>query len=107
MDKQGDFFDDYKNDDSALKVNDGIKQPPVINPYLANRPLRRPRIKSVDEYMAGIEAGDTTILSQAITLVESLSPEHRKVAGEIIARCQRLAADRRTMRIGITGVPGV
>ncbi len=107
MEKQGDFFDDYKNDDSALKVNDGVKQPPVINPYLANRPPRRPGIRSVEEYMAGIEAGDTTILSQAITLVESLSPGHRKVAGEIIARCQRIAAGRKTMRIGITGVPGV
>ncbi len=105
--KQGDFFDDYKNDSSALKVNDGVKQPPVINPYLANRPPRRPGIRSVDEYMAGIEAGDTTILSQAITLVESLSPGHRKVAGEIIARCQRIASGRKTMRIGITGVPGV
>ena len=107
MEKQGDFFDDYANDDSALKVNGGIKQPPVINPYLKNRPPRRPPVKSVDEYMEGILAGDTTILSQAITLVESLSPEHRKVASEIIARCQRETVGRQTMRIGITGVPGV
>ncbi len=106
-DKQGDFFDDYKNDETALKVNDGVKQPPLINPYLQNRPLRRRTIMSVDEYMAGIEAGDTTILSQAITLVESLSPDHRKVADEIIARCQKIASGRKTMRIGITGVPGV
>ena len=107
MEKQGDFFDDYKNEDSALKVNGGIKQPPVINPYLQNRPVRRPAVKSVDEYMAGILAGDTTVLSQAITLVESLSVEHRKVASEIIARCQRETAGKETMRIGITGVPGV
>ncbi|MBQ1168857.1 MAG: hypothetical protein II143_07110, partial [Bacteroidales bacterium] len=91
-DKQGDFFDDYKNDETALKVNDGVKQPPLINPYLQNRPLRRRTIMSVDEYMAGIEAGDTTILSQAITLVESLSADHRKVADEIIARCQAVSA---------------
>ncbi len=107
MDKQGDFFDDYTNDNSALKVNDGVKQPPVINPYLKGRPLRRPSIKSVDEYMEGILAGDRTILSQAITLVESLSPEHRKTASEIIARCQKETAKKATMRIGITGVPGV
>ena len=107
MDKQGDFFDDYTNDNSALKVNDGVKQPPVINPYLKGRPMRRPSIKSVDEYMEGILAGDRTILSQAITLVESLSPEHRKTASEIIARCQKETAKKATMRIGITGVPGV
>ena len=111
MKRQGDFFDEYqgdhKNHDSALIVNDGIAQPPVINPYLQGRPTRRRHLLSVDEYMAGIEAGDTTILSQAITLVESLSAEHRKIASEIIARCQKISAERQTMRIGITGVPGV
>ena len=107
MEKQGDFFDDYTFDNSALKVNDGIKQPPAVNPYLQGRPPRRQAVKSVDEYMEGILAGDRTILSQAITLVESLSAEHRKVASEIIARCQKAVAGKETMRIGITGVPGV
>ena len=68
---QGDFFDDYKNEDSSLIINDGVKQPPIINPYLKKVFKKRPTIKTVDEYMEGIERGDTTILSQAITLVES------------------------------------
>lgn len=106
MEKQGDFFDDYKNDGTALVINDGVVQPPQINPYLKAGRYRRPALKSVDEYMDGIISGDTTILSQAITLVESLSPAHRKIADEIIARCQRISATKKTMRIGITGVPG-
>lgn len=106
MEKQGDFFDDYKNDESALVINNGVAQPPQINPYMKAGRFRRPALKSVDEYMAGITSGDTTLLSQAITLVESLSPAHRKVADEIISRCQRISATKKTMRIGITGVPG-
>ena len=35
-DRQGDFFDEYHHDDSALVMNDGIEQPPIVNPYLSN-----------------------------------------------------------------------
>jgi LAO/AO transport system kinase len=105
-DKHGDFFADYKNNDSALIVNSGVEQPPIVNPYLKDRPRRRATIKSVDEYMEGILAGNTTILSQAITLVESVLPEHRAVASQIIARCQAESSKVQSMRIGITGVPG-
>ena len=34
-DRQGDFFDEYHHDDSALVMNDGIEQPPIVNPYLS------------------------------------------------------------------------
>ena len=30
---QGDFFDDYKNEDTKLVINEGVKQPPIVNPY--------------------------------------------------------------------------
>ena len=105
LNKQGDFFGDYENRDSALNVNDGVKQPPIINPYLNIK--KKPAIKSVDEYMEGILRGDRVVLSQAITLVESTLPSHRAVAGQIIQRCQKISSGKRTMRIGITGVPGV
>lgn len=104
--KQGDFFDDYKNEDTALIINEGVEQPPVINPYISNVLKKKPVKLTVDEYMSGILSGDTTILSKAITLVESHLPEHRVMANEIIARCQAESAKHKTMRIGITGVPG-
>ena len=105
LNKQGDFFGDYDNRDSALNVNDGVKQPPIINPYLNIK--KKPAIKSVDEYMDGILRCDRVLLSQAITLVESTLPSHRAVASQIIQRCQKISSEKRTMRIGITGVPGV
>ena len=103
---QGDFFPDYDNKDSSLIVNEGVKQPPIMNPYVKKFYRKKPEILSVDQYMEGITSGNTTILSQAITLVESYLPEHRTVAQEIIRRCQPISAERRSMRIGITGVPG-
>lgn len=101
---QGDFFPDYKNEDTSLVINEGVAQPPIVNPYLKVR--KKSSLLSVDEYMDGIVRGDTTILSKAITLVESVLPEHRAVALQIIQRCQVISNTKETMRIGITGVPG-
>lgn len=97
-----------ENPDSALVVNQGIEQPPIINPYITHFFKKKPKVLSVDEYMAGITAGNTTLLSQAITLVESHLPAHREIAQQIIARCQEhiTIAGIKTKRIGITGVPG-
>jgi len=53
----------------------------------------------------GILTGDTTALSQAITLVESTQVKHHAMANAIIEAC--LSRAQQSMRIGITGVPGV
>ena len=98
----------HENPDTALVVNAGVEQPPIINPYIKNFFKKKPALLSVEEYMAGITSGNTTILSQAITLVESNLPAHRDVAQKIIAACQEhtVKSGTKTMRIGITGVPG-
>ena len=72
----------------------------------ATRPRRRPARKPLDaeEAVAGIAAGDRTLLARAITLVESRAREHRPVAAEILRRC--LPDSGKSVRIGITGVPG-
>lgn len=54
--------------------------------------------------MEGILKGNITILSQAVTLVESSKYEHQQVAQEIIEKCLPHAG--KSVRIGITGVPG-
>lgn len=91
--------------DSALIVNQGIEQPPVVNPYIGNF-YKKNRAKSYteEEYIAGILDGNTAILSQAITLVESSRPDHRKIAQNIISKALLHTSD--SIRIGITGVPG-
>lgn len=87
--------------DSALEIQNGVEQPPVVNPYFHR--VRRNRL-SVDDYVSGILDGNITILSQAITLVESSLPEHYHDAQQIIERC--LPHTKQSVRIGITGVPG-
>jgi LAO/AO transport system kinase len=89
----------------ALSVQKGVVQPPSINPDMMNR-LRKSRRKRLtpDDYVDGILRGDRTILSQAITLVESSLPEHYDTAQAVVEKC--LPASSRSVRIGITGVPG-
>lgn len=60
---------------------------------------------SVDDFVKGILAGDRTILSRAITMIESENPTHIAMAQDIIERC--LPHSGNSLRIGITGVPGV
>ncbi|MDR0661158.1 MAG: methylmalonyl Co-A mutase-associated GTPase MeaB [Prevotellaceae bacterium] len=92
-------------DKSALKVNSGIEQPPIVNPNAISRLKKnRQKLLSVDEYVAGITSGNRTILSKAITLVESVLPEHHAMGQEIIEKC--LPYSSLSIRIGITGVPG-
>lgn len=86
----------------GLTVNDGVKQPPMINPYLQKR-VKRQQF-TVDQYVDGILAGNRSILSQAVTLVESLRPEHHDMAQRVIERCLPYAG--KSIRLGITGVPG-
>ena len=57
---------DNVNPDTALVVNDGVAQPPIINPYM-KVVKKRPALLSVEEYLEGIFAANTTILSKAIT----------------------------------------
>ncbi len=66
---------------------------------------RRPHALSVDDYVAGVQAGNRTILARAITLVESSSRIHEAQAQEVLQRLILRPAKAR--RIGITGVPGV
>ena len=86
---------------TGLQVNSGIEQPPMVSPYLKRRKRRQ---LSVDDYVDGILKGNTTILGQAVTLIESLAPQHQAIAQEVIAKCLPYAGKSR--RIGITGVPG-
>ena len=88
---------------AGLQVNQGVEQPSNINPYLKRGRYRR-REMSAAEMVEGIVKGDVTVLSQAVTLVESVNPEHQKKAQEVIDKC--LPYSGKSIRIGISGVPG-
>ncbi len=85
----------------GLTVNAGIEQPERVNPYFRRAKRRQ---MTANEYVEGIFKGDVTILSQAVTLVESLLPEHQAIAQEVIEKCLPFTGN--SVRIGISGVPG-
>ena len=87
---------------SGLTVNSGVKQPPVVNPYL--KPRRRAPLPNASDLVEGILKGDVMRLAKAVTLVESVAPAHQAIAREVIEKC--LPYSGRSRRIGITGVPG-
>ena len=87
----------------GLSVNSGVDRPPSVNPYLSRRPRRKP-VPTPGELVEGILKGDITSLSRAVTLVESLAPDHYAIAQEVIEKCLPHSGNSR--RIGITGVPG-
>ena len=70
----------------GLTVNAGIEQPSIVNPYLKLRKKPKRKEYSVAEFVEGIVKGNVTILSQAVTMVESLKPEHQAIAQEVIEK---------------------
>ena len=86
----------------GLTVNAGVENLPSVNPYATFR--RRKQVLPADAYVEGILRGDLRMLSQAVTLVESLLPSDQAVAQEVIEKCLPYAGN--AIRLGITGVPG-
>ena len=89
-----------------MKVNEGIPQPPSVNPGFSGKTRRKgKKLLDTKAYVDGILSGDRFLLSQAITLVESAAPRHHQKAQEVIEQC--LPYSGNSIRVGITGVPGV
>ncbi|MFY0631217.1 MAG: methylmalonyl Co-A mutase-associated GTPase MeaB [Flavobacteriaceae bacterium] len=91
---------------SSLHEKDGVSQPETTSKSSAKKiQTNRSKQPSVKEYVTGVLNGSITFLSRAITLVESTNPKHQQKANEILEQCLPYA--NRSIRIGITGVPGV
>jgi LAO/AO transport system kinase len=86
----------------GISVNEGVQDVPVLNPY--RKSMGKRRQFSASEFVAGILKGNISMLSQAVTLVESSLPEHQLIAQEVIEKC--LPYSGKSVRLGITGVPG-
>lgn len=77
-----------------------------INPQIRGG-ISRKKVLSPSYYTKGIADGNRVILSQAITLVESELPAHQSLAHQIVENCLAITSSKSTLRIGITGTPGV
>ncbi|MBQ9640617.1 MAG: methylmalonyl Co-A mutase-associated GTPase MeaB [Bacteroidaceae bacterium] len=89
---------------AGLQVNAGVAQPSIVNPYLSQMRKRRHRLFTAGEYVEGILKGDVSMLGQAVTLIESVHPDHQALAQEVIEKCLPFSGN--SVRIGISGVPG-
>jgi len=65
----------------------------------------RRRLLSLAEYVEGVRAGDRVVLGRAITVIESNAPAHVSLSQQLLT--QLLPFTGHSLRIGITGVPGV
>jgi len=75
----------------------------VVTP--ADRTASSSSSPDVERLARGLRAGDRTMLSRAITLIESKRPDHRRSAAALM---QTLLKDTgEAVRVGITGAPGV
>jgi LAO/AO transport system kinase len=91
---------------SALHEKSGITPPEIVSSVaVAQIQQFRKKQPSTEELIGGILNGNMTALSRAITLVESTNVSHLEKATQIINAC--LPHANQSMRIGITGVPGV
>ncbi|VAW26508.1 putative periplasmic protein kinase ArgK and related GTPases of G3E family [hydrothermal vent metagenome] len=91
---------------SALQEVEGIQQPATTNDSSIRKiKLQRRKQPSEKEFVEKIIEGDISYLSRAITLIESTNPNHQKKANTILEQCLPFA--NKSIRIGITGVPGV
>jgi len=81
-----------------------MKKNKSINPA-ARQQFKRRKPLTVEAYVKGILEGNRVVLSRAITLIESTRTDHQEQAQAIIAAC--LPHARASVRIGVTGTPGV
>ena len=91
---------------SALHEKAGIAPPEIISTTAIGQIQQFRKIQpSWEELVNGILSGNITALSRAITLVESTNISHLEKANQVINGC--LPHANQSIRIGITGVPGV
>jgi len=70
-----------------------------------NKRKERRAARTLDALLAGLRNGDRQTLAESITLVESTRPEDIRLAAELVQAC--LPFSGKSIRVGITGVPGV
>ncbi|MFN3755496.1 MAG: methylmalonyl Co-A mutase-associated GTPase MeaB [Flavobacterium sp.] len=91
---------------SALHEKEGVTPPKTVSTVVANViKNKRKQTLNPEVLLQRILEGNVTALSQAITLVESTATKHQEQAQWLIQQCLPFA--NRSIRVGITGVPGV
>jgi LAO/AO transport system kinase len=95
-----------KKNISALNEKEGVSHPETLNLKVAQQlKAKLKSTPSASELINGILQNDQSALSRAITIIESSAQKHQQQAKKILENC--LPHANKSIRIGITGVPGV
>lgn len=94
-----------KSDKSAHKENENHSNSNLSKTSAERIKAQRRKKKDIIKLSEEIIDGNTTALSQGITLIESKSVKHSEQIKSLISYCLPYA--NKSLRIGITGVPGV
>ena len=95
-----------KKHTSALKELQGVEKPQNLSSVTALKLKKaRKQKQHIPELIQGVLSKNKTALSRAITIIESTAPKDQADAKELIQGC--IAHANKSIRIGITGVPGV
>ncbi|MDR3076993.1 MAG: methylmalonyl Co-A mutase-associated GTPase MeaB, partial [Synergistaceae bacterium] len=87
--------------DGVRAAHDGMAESDAVTPP---HPRAKRRELAVGDYVGGVLSGDRVILSRAITLVESNAQPHFETAARVVKEI--LPHSGKSVRVGITGVPG-
>ncbi|NUQ81858.1 MAG: methylmalonyl Co-A mutase-associated GTPase MeaB [Bacteroidetes bacterium] len=104
-----DWAPDQPDDAFAVRVVSGVDGGHDGLPASAPRDAaqasskRRPDL-SVEDHVKGVLANERTVLARTITLIESASPHHQQKARAVLE--QLLPHAGRSIRVGVSGVPG-
>jgi LAO/AO transport system kinase len=90
-------------DDAGNEFTTSI-MPGIKDIKYKSKPGKTAKPLTIDDYVNGILAGNITILSKAITLIESNAQRHYHLAQEVLKNV--LPNSGNSIRIGVTGSPG-
>ena len=95
-----------KKHTSALNELQGVEKPQNLSSVTASKLKKaRKQKQGIPKLIQGVLAANKTSLSRAITIIESTAQKDQVAAKELIQGC--IAYANKSVRIGITGVPGV
>ncbi|MDR0532963.1 MAG: methylmalonyl Co-A mutase-associated GTPase MeaB [Verrucomicrobiales bacterium] len=112
-----DWVPDANNEAFTTYVMPGVSDPhhdglprvetpgPAEGVFAPVAPATPARKLAAQDYIDGILSGNRTMLARAITLIESNSDRHLDLAQEVLAGVMHKSGN--SIRLGITGVPGV
>lgn len=95
-----DWTPENAGDEFAVRIVKGTQS---SRPSSGSSEVKRKHL-SVDDYVNGVLKFDRNILARTITLIESNNPNHHDTAQEVLKRL--IPYSGKSLRIGITGVPG-